>query len=180
MRVTIPRAYPISDSLQVVRRIALYAAPIALALACHHEAEPPPEVIHLDPPPKGDIDAAPPTHEPFTVIDIGPGDGKCPQPIHPGYCNFRCRGYPERESSHHAQRIADPKRWALGTCGTFKAFAEEEKDGGAILELFEGDGLIASQDTRAEGCKTFFMNDRKDAVHCTVALTWHDAHEEGH
>lgn len=158
-----------------MRRIAPFAAPIAVALACHHEAEPPPEVIHLDPPPKGDIDAATPTVDPYATVDIPVGDGKCPQPIHPGYCNFRCRGYPERESSHHAQRINDPKRWALGTCGSFMVFAEEERAGGAIVEVFENDQLVAAQDTRAEGCKTFLMNDRKDAVKCATQLTWHEA-----
>lgn len=161
-----------------MRRLPAFAVPLALALtiACRHEtAEPPPEVIHLDAPPKGDVDAAAPAHDAFASIDIAPGDGKCPQPIHPGYCNFRCRGYPERESSHHAQRIENPKRWALGTCGSFKVFAEEEKGGGAIVEIFEGDGLVAAQDSRADDCKTFLMNDRKDAVRCTLALTWHDA-----
>lgn len=153
------------------RSIFASLLPLALVLACAHEPGPPPEPpSHLDAPPHGDVDAGPPA----ATIDIAPGDDKCPVPIHPGYCNFRCRGYTEREAQHHAQRIADPKRWALGTCGSFKVFAEEEKDGGGIVEIFDGNELIAAQDSRSEGCKTFLMNDRKDPVKCTLKLEWHE------
>jgi hypothetical protein len=159
-----------------VRRLIVLAPLLLIAIACSHEPGPPPEVVHLDAPPIGDAGASPTNpapHGPFASVDIPPSNGTCPQPVHPGWCNFRCRGYSEREASHHAQRIDGPKRYALGTCGAFKAFAEEDSRGGALLELFDGDELIAAQDIRGEGCQTFLQNDRKDAVKCTPNLTWH-------
>lgn len=153
----------------------------AIASACAHEQAPPPEsTVHLDAPPIGDAGATPPAPTgPFAKIDIPVGDGKCPQPVHPAYCNFRCRQFQERQSSHHAQRIEEPARYALGTCGSFKAFAEEGKDGNGLIELFDDDGaLVASEyakSTGGDGCTTFLINGRSTGVTCVPKLEWHPA-----
>ncbi|CAN5450385.1 hypothetical protein BH09MYX1_BH09MYX1_11060 [soil metagenome] len=157
-----------------MRRAAVQLAPglvvglSVVAFSCAHD---------LDAPPIGDggnAVATPPS--PFAKVDVPVGDGRCPQPIYPGYCRFRCRGWDEREESHHAQRIASPKRYALGTCGPYKAFAEEETTGGGVIELFDDAGaIVAAVDLRAEGCRTFAMSDTRTAIACTTHLDWTSA-----
>jgi hypothetical protein len=117
-------------------------------------------------------DAGPPPPAPPRVT-IQP-DPKCQ--IHPGYCNFRCRTWGERSESHHAQRIANPQRWGLGTCGPFKAFAEEDKDGSGILELFDGEELVGAKYTKPQDdCGAFLQNARTSAIECEPKIEWHAA-----
>ncbi len=128
---------------------------------------PPPAPLHAEP--IGDAGATPPSAH----VAIQP-NAKCE--IHPGYCNFRCRSFGERQSSHHAQRIGEPVRWGLGTCGPYKAFAEEGKDGSGILELFDGEELVGAQYTKPQDeCAAFLQNGRSSAIECDPKIEWHPA-----
>ncbi len=96
------------------------------------------------------------------------GDGGCPLPIHPNYCRRNCRGYSVRSATHHASRIHAPAAFALGTCGPYKVFAENEANDAGIVEYFDDAGaLVAAEDRRAQGCGKYGA-----VPSCTPVLKW--------
>lgn len=88
-----------------------------------------------------------PEDEPQETTEAGTAP-PCPVPIHPGYCRGRCKGFSERKSFPHAQRIFPSAGVAFGTCGSLDVFSEKEPDGGGITEYFDKGSLVAAIDTR--------------------------------
>jgi hypothetical protein len=98
------------------------------------------------------------------------GDGGCPLPVHPDYCRRNCRTFTSRTSTHHASRIRSPNAFALGSCGPYKVFAENDSTAGdaGIIEYFDDAGaLVAAEDRRAKGCGRFGT-----IPSCTPDLHW--------
>lgn len=157
-----------------MRRLTLLAVlGVSSALALHCAKPREPDVLVLTtPPPPPDVDASVVSPDDTAVAVEGPDgvtvDAGCPVPIHPDYCRFRCRGFDERKMYKHAQRVDAPKRFALGTCGDLQVFAEEQADGGGIVEYYDDAGtLTAAHDNRIQGCKDF-----GSVPKCTPKLDW--------
>ena len=144
----------------------------ALALHCARPREPDVLVLTTPPPPPPDVDvdaSVAPTEDPFTFTGDPPApDAGCPEAIHPFYCRFRCRSFDDRKMNKHAYRVDSPKRFAIGTCGSLQVFAEEQADGGGIIEYYDDAGTLTSaRDNRLQGCKDF-----GDVPKCTPKLDW--------
>jgi hypothetical protein len=95
-------------------------------------------------------------------------DAGCPISVHPGYCRNRCKHFASRQSSKHAARVAEPARYALGTCDTYSVFAERDFKDGGITEYYDTTGqLVAARDDRQRGCQDFGV-----VPTCTPVLAW--------
>ena len=152
--------------------LCVLALSSALAVHCAKPREP--EVLVLTTPPPPEVDGSIADTDGGTTIEVPEGpidvafDAGCPMEIHPYYCRFRCRGFDERKITKHAQRVDAPKRFALGTCGALQVFAEEQADGGGIVEYYDDAGtLAAAHDNRIQGCKDFGAVPK-----CTPKLDW--------
>lgn len=98
-------------------------------------------------------------------VEFGdPPDAGCPIPVHPGYCRNRCKGFAARKLSHHAARVSDPTRYAVGTCGTYDVFAERDARDAGITEYYELGVLVAARDDRQRGCTDFGTVPKCDPV----------------
>lgn len=101
-------------------------------------------------------------------VEFGdPPDAGCPIPVHPGYCRNRCKGFAARKMSHHAARMSDPTRYAVGTCGTYDVFAERDARDAGITEYYELSVLVAARDDRQRGCTDFGTVPK-----CELKLDW--------
>lgn len=97
-----------------------------------------------------------------------PPDAGCPIPVHPGYCRRSCKNFAARKISHHAARVGDSARYAIGTCDKLDVFAERDARDGGITEYYDSLGvLVAARDDRQRGCTDF-----GPVPKCDPVLTW--------
>ncbi len=107
-------------------------------------------------------------------LDAGPLAVTCPRPIHPDYCRRSCRNYLSREGTMHARRVRNPVRAGVGTCGTYKVFAEDSRAddggvGGGLVEYFDPatNQLVGAEDSRQRPCGSYGVIPK-----CKLDITW--------